>query len=41
MKEYIKPEVEIISLMANEAVTVNEIDEVIDGELTLSEFSFI
>lgn len=36
MKEYQKPEVEIISLMANEAIT----DDPIDGKLTLSEFSF-
>ena len=41
MKEYIKPEVEIISLMSNEAVTATEVNNVVDGELTLSEFSFI
>lgn len=36
MKEYQKPEVEIISLMANEAIT----DDPIDGEFGLSEITF-
>lgn len=40
MKEYIKPEVEIISLMANEAVTAVEVSPLVDGNITVSEFSF-
>lgn len=40
MKEYIKPEVEIISLMANEAVTAVDINDLTDRDITVSEFDF-
>ena len=40
MKDYLKPEVEFISLKAQEAITDDEGDDLIDGELGLESSIF-
>ena len=40
MKEYLKPEAEYISLQAEEAITYDEDDELLDGELGLESSIF-
>ncbi len=40
MKEYIKPEVEYISLQAEENITVEDDDELGDGEMGLESSIF-
>ena len=40
MKEYLKPEVEYISLQAKEAITAEDEDDLVDGELGLESSIF-
>lgn len=40
MKDYQKPQVEIISLLAQEEITTDDEDELVDGEMGLASSIF-